>query len=65
MRSPIALFPVTADAPAEVTGTGVTGSTDVTITPGVTGDLPLNLGGLAPAVLQRRPRVPGGSGSHG
>ncbi|HWI30299.1 MAG TPA: S8 family serine peptidase, partial [Microbacterium sp.] len=65
VRSPIALFPVTADAPAEVTGTGVTGSTDVEIIPGVSGDLPLNLGGLAPAVLQTDPEFPAVPGHSG
>jgi len=52
VRSPIALFPVTADAPAEVSGQGISGSAEVEITPGITGELPLNLSGLAPAVLQ-------------
>ncbi|WP_407358651.1 S8 family serine peptidase [Microbacterium sp. LTA6] len=51
VRSPIAVFPVTADAPAEVAGTGVDGSTEVEITPGVDGDLPLNLSGLTPFEL--------------
>lgn len=51
VRSPIAVQPVTADAPEEVTGTGVTGSTDVEITPGLTGPLPLNVSGLAPLEL--------------
>jgi subtilisin family serine protease len=47
VRSPIAVFPVTADAPASVEGSGADGSVDVEITPGFTGDLPLNLAGLA------------------
>ncbi|MFB7249088.1 S8 family serine peptidase [Microbacterium sp. NPDC056234] len=51
VRSPIAVFPVTADAPAEVTGTGVDGSTTVEVTPGLTGDLPLTLSGLTPFEL--------------
>lgn len=51
VRSPIAVFPVTADAPAEVAGTGIDGSTEVEITPGVDGDLPLNLSGLTPFEL--------------
>jgi subtilisin family serine protease len=69
VRSPIALYPVTADAPAEVTGEGITGSTSVEITPGITGELPLNLSGLAPAVLQTEEaqgngvEVPGHSGN--
>ena len=60
VRSPIAVFPVTADAPQDVTGEGINGSTEVTITPGITGELPLNLGGLAPAVLQTEPLFPNG-----
>lgn len=69
VRSPIALYPVTVDAPADVSGTGITGSTDVEVIPGVTGDLALNLGGLAPAVLQTEEifgngvDVPGHSGN--
>lgn len=51
VRSPLAVFPVTADAPAEVAGSGVDGSTSVEITPGLTGDLPLNLHGLTPLQL--------------
>lgn len=47
VRSPIAVFPVTADAPASVDGSGADGSVDVEITPGLTGTLPLNLAGLA------------------
>ena len=47
VRSPIAIFPVTADAPPSVEGAGADGGVDVTITPGVTGPLPLNLAGLA------------------
>jgi subtilisin family serine protease len=47
VRSPIAVFPVTADAPASVEGSGADGSVEVEITPGLTGDLPLNLAGLA------------------
>jgi len=51
VRSPLAVFPVTADAPAEVSGTGADGSVSVEITPGLTGDLPLNLHGLTPLKL--------------
>ncbi|WP_171013254.1 S8 family serine peptidase [Microbacterium sp. 2FI] len=47
VRSPIAIFPVTADAPAAVEGSGADGSVEVEITPGVSGDLALNLAGLA------------------
>ncbi|GAB2849497.1 S8 family serine peptidase [Microbacterium insulae] len=60
VRSPIAVYPVTADAPEEVAGEGISGSTAVTITPGVSGELALNLGGLAPAQLQTEPLFPNG-----
>lgn len=67
VRSPIAVFPVTADAPAEVDGTGVDGSTVVEITPGVDGELPLNLAGLTPFQLLTDPAHPvdGHSGDEG
>lgn len=58
VRSPIAVFPVTADAPAEVTGTGVDGSTSVDIIPGLDGDLALNLSGLTPFELLADPDNP-------
>jgi len=69
VRSPIAIYPVTADAPATVSGEGITGSTSVEVTPGITGELPLNLSGLAPAALQTEEvfgngvEVPGHSGN--
>jgi subtilisin family serine protease len=47
VRSPIAVFPVTADAPTSVSAEGAAGDVDVTITPGFTGDLPLKVFGLA------------------
>ncbi|MFK4835466.1 S8 family peptidase [Microbacterium sp. ZW T2_14] len=47
VRSPIAVFPVTADAPTAVSGEGADGDVDITITPGYTGELPLNVFGLA------------------
>lgn len=64
VRSPIAVFPVTADAPAEVEGTGVEGATTVEITPGVDGALALGLSGLTPFTLLEDPdgRVVGHSG---
>jgi len=49
VRSPIALKPVVVDAPASVSGTGADGTVDVPVTPGFTGDLPLNVLGLAKA----------------
>lgn len=67
VRSPIAVFPVTADAPAEVDGTGVDGSTVVEITPGLNGSLPLNLAGFTPFELLTDPAHPvdGHSGDEG
>ena len=65
VRSPIAVFPVPVDAPATVSGTGTTGSVDVTIAPSLTGDLALNLSGLAAQQLLVNPdfpEVPGHSG---
>lgn len=58
VRSPIAVFPVTADAPAEVSGTGADGSAPVEIIPGVTGDMALNLSGLTPFELLADPDHP-------
>lgn len=49
VRSPVAVYPVTATAPTEVTGTGTTGAIEVPITSGVTGELALHTAGLAPA----------------
>ena len=69
VRSPIAIYPVTADAPADVAGEGINGSTAVEITPGISGELPLNLSGLAPETLQTEEifgngvEVPGHSGN--
>ncbi len=51
VRSPIAIRPATAEAPAEVSGTGLSGSTSVEILPGFTGELPLNLSGLTAQTL--------------
>lgn len=58
VRTPIAVFPVTADAPAEVEGTGVDGSATVEITPGLDGELPLGLSGLTPFELLTDPDNP-------
>ncbi|MBU4466360.1 MAG: S8 family serine peptidase, partial [Actinobacteria bacterium] len=65
VRSPIAVQPVTADAPAEVAGKAIAGSTDVTITPGLNGQLPLKLSGLGAYTLLSDPAnpVPGHSGN--
>ncbi|CAH0326959.1 hypothetical protein SRABI128_05673 [Microbacterium sp. Bi128] len=51
VRSPIAVRPTTAEAPAEVAGTGLSGSTGVEILPGVSGELPLTVSGLAAETL--------------
>ncbi|NIZ91653.1 S8 family serine peptidase [Kineococcus rubinsiae] len=47
VRSPVAVKPVAVVAPDQVTGTGTEGSTDVTITSGVDGELPVTTAGLA------------------
>ncbi|HEU5223830.1 MAG TPA: S8 family serine peptidase [Candidatus Lumbricidophila sp.] len=54
-RSPIAIYPVTADAPVEVSGTGLSGSVTVPVTSGVSGTLPLTVSGLNPLILLRDP----------
>ncbi|MCY7403534.1 MAG: S8 family serine peptidase [Cryobacterium sp.] len=52
VHSPVAIQPVTLIAPATADGTGVDGSVDVSITPGATGDVALNLIGLAAGLHQ-------------
>lgn len=52
VRSPIAVYPVTADAPAEVTASVEDGSTSVEILPGLSGSLDLNTSGLTAMALQ-------------
>ncbi|MCM3613309.1 S8 family serine peptidase [Microbacterium enclense] len=58
VRSPIAIRPATAEAPAEVSGTGLSGATSVEILPGITGELPLNLSGLTAETLLTDPDNP-------
>ncbi|MGP3533372.1 S8 family serine peptidase [Microbacterium sp. RD1] len=58
VRSPIVIQPVTADAPAEVSGAGISGSVEVPVTPGVTGELPVDLSGLSPMALLADPANP-------
>ncbi|WP_435749059.1 S8 family serine peptidase [Microbacterium sp. PMB16] len=58
VRSPIAVFPVTADAPAEVAGTGVDGSVKVPVTPGLNGPLALDVSGLTAFELLSDPANP-------
>ena len=65
VRSPIAVRPVTIVAPADAEGTGVTGSVDVAVTPGGTGDIPLSTTGLSQGALLPDPTgtAPGHSGA--
>jgi hypothetical protein len=49
VRMPVALRPVSVKAPASVQGSGTTGSVEVPITAGFTGDLPVQATGLARA----------------
>ncbi len=51
VRSPIAVRPVPLAAPAEVTGTGASGSTPVPVQPGFTGTLDSAVNGLVPATV--------------
>jgi hypothetical protein len=47
VRIPVALQPLAVEAPAEVTGEGVSGSVDIDIVPGFTGQLDVAATGLA------------------
>ena len=58
VRSPLAVYPVTADAPAEVTADVAAGSKSVEIVPGVTGLLALNTSGLTKMDLLADPAHP-------
>ena len=49
VRSPIAVKPMAVSAPVEVTGTGTSGATDITVTPGFTGTLKTDVDGLIPS----------------
>lgn len=51
VRSPLAVRPVALAAPAEVTGTGASGSAALTVTPGFTGTLGVDVDGLQPSVV--------------
>ncbi|AZZ48177.1 S8 family peptidase [Rathayibacter rathayi] len=51
VRSPIAVRPILLSAPHEMSGTGSTGTGSVTVTPGITGSVPLAASGLAQGVL--------------
>jgi len=58
VRSPVAVQPVALAAPESVAGTGITGSVDVQITPGSTGDIALRANGLTPGVRTANPDDP-------
>lgn len=47
VRIPVAIQPLAVEAPEEVAGSGVTGSTDITVVPGFTGQLDVSTNGLA------------------
>nr|WP_244961619.1 S8 family serine peptidase [Clavibacter zhangzhiyongii] len=55
VRSPIAVNPVSIAAPDEVQGKGITGSVDVTVTPGTTGPIALAAEGLAAGRVYANP----------
>lgn len=65
VRSPIAVYPTAADAPADLYGQGINGTIDYTVTPGADGDMPLNVSGLTPVILHEDADnpVPGHSGN--
>ena len=50
MRMPVALRPVSVEAPLSAQGTGTEGSTTVEITPSSTGELPIGTSGLAQGI---------------
>jgi subtilisin family serine protease len=52
VRSPVAVRPVTIVAPSDVAGEGVSGSTEITVTPGGTGDIALGTTGLTKGVVE-------------
>lgn len=58
VRSPLAVRPVTADAPALVTGDGIAGSEEVSIVPGMTGPIAVEVAGFAPVELLVDPEAP-------
>jgi hypothetical protein len=55
VRSPVAIQPVAIVAPGEVAGEGVSGSVDVTVTPGSDAKIPLTTTGLTKGTLQPDP----------
>ncbi|WP_435091806.1 S8 family serine peptidase [Clavibacter michiganensis] len=56
VRSPIAVNPVSIAAPDEVQGKGITGSVDVTVTPGTTGPIALAAEGLTAGRVYANPK---------
>lgn len=62
VRSQIAVRPVAAAAPAEVTGTGTAGSTAIAVTPGFTGTLSTSVDGLVAADRRSPTLATGGPG---
>ncbi|MDJ0376160.1 S8 family serine peptidase [Cryobacterium sp. PH31-L1] len=61
VHSPIAVRPVTVVAPTEVAGTGLDGSVNVTVAPGGSEPVALNLSGLANGVHQNNATDPSAS----
>jgi hypothetical protein len=51
VRSPIAVRPVAAAFPSQVTGNGTSGSKPITVQPGYTGTLTASVSGLVPATV--------------
>jgi subtilisin family serine protease len=62
VRSQLVVQPVAAAAPAQVTGTGVSGSTAITVTPGFTGTLTSTVSGLVGADTRTPTLQPAGPG---
>lgn len=59
-HSPVAVKPVTLEAPGAAEGTGLSGSTEIAVTPGSSGDIDLSTDGLAAGVLLKEKK--GGPG---
>ena len=55
VHSPVAVRPVTIEAPATASGTGTYGAVDVTVTPGGTGEIPLSSTGLTAGIFYEDP----------
>lgn len=59
VHSPIAVQPVALVAAGTASGTGIDGSVEIAVTPGSTGDIPVNLRGLAAGLQQPDSANPG------